>query len=193
MTGLQIFLLILGILIVITIIIIVILVAVGYFGTQQINKTLQGNFSFRPLSNSSQHVTSSSAGGVTGATGPNIGDTLVLSSSTSVPCADYSWVLSNNFLQLGGLNATVIPSGPTGATGPVDNSSIVLSGVTGATDLNQWVFKDDLLRWCLKNKQDFCMKNSNGTVVLGQTSFSSITQPEFGWVPEAAIKSPLCM
>lgn len=190
MTGLQIFLIILGILIVITIIIIVILVAVGYFGTKKINEILKGNFSFRPLTNSSQHVTSSSS--IAGPTGPNIGDTLVLSSSTSIPCADYSWTLNNNFLQLGGLIATVIPAGVTGATGPTDGASITLAGPTGANNLNQWTFKDDLLRWCLLNNQNFCIKNSGGTLVLGETSFSSITQPEFGWVPETAITSPLC-
>jgi len=188
MTGLQIFLIILGILIVIAVIIIVVLVTVGYFGTKKINEILKGNFSFRPLTNSSQHVTSSSS--VSGPTGPNIGDTLVLSSSTSIPCADYSWTLNSNFLQLGNLTATV--SGPTGATGPTDGASIILTGPTGANNLNQWTFKDDLLRWCLLNNQNFCIKNDNGTLILGETSFSSITRPAFEWLPETAITSPLC-
>ena len=184
MTGIEIFLLIFGILIVIIIIIIVILAALGYFGTKKINQILQGNFSFAPLTSRSQHVTSVSHPS-------KANDTLVLSTSTTIPCSDYSWKLTNNFLQLNNFNATVIP-GSTGATGPSDKDAIQLQGPTGANDFNQWVFKDDLLRWCLKSNESLCIRNNSGTLELGQTSFSSITQTGFEWIPENELVSPAC-
>jgi len=165
------------------------LAALGYFGTQKINKILEGDFSFSPLTSSSQHVTSSS-------NPPAANDTLVLSTSTTIPCSNYSWKLTTDgLLQLNSLNATVVP-GPTGPTGPSDKDAIQLvappASGTVTNNFNQWVFKDDLLRWCLKSNESLCIRNNNGTLELGQTSFSSITQTGFEWIPKNALVSPAC-
>ncbi len=179
MTGLEIFLIIIGVLIVIGIII---AIAV-YFGVRTIQKNigkiLAGPFSFHPTSDSSRFVTSN---GATNKKTPASGDTLVLSSSTSVKCEDYEWNFKDNFLELGTANLVAVAESTTTGT------PIKLAAKGAAGDLNQWVFSDVEFTWCLKSNNKLCMFNSPNNLTLENLSLNAA----FAWTPTDALKTPAC-
>ncbi len=211
MSGLEIFLIIFGILIFIGIMIVIILAIAGFFVEKSISKLLDGTFSFSPANDKSKFVTSS---GLT--TKPKKGDTLVLSSSSTVSCEDYAWTFKDNFLELGTTGLVATAPSPTTSTTPVSTTPVTTSTTTtpvsttpvsttptpvpttgtaitledkgSVNDRNQWVFNDLGFTWCLKSNNKLCMFNKSDTLTLENESISE----GFVWILGDAIKSPTC-
>lgn len=180
MTGLEIALIVFGIIIFIGIIIVIILVAVGVFETKQISKILSGTFSLHPLNDSSKHLTTSS---VVANKTPAEKDTLVLSSSSTIKCEDYGWVFKDNFLELGTTGLVAV------ATDPVTSGTeITLAKKAAASKTNQWEYNDAGLTWCLKSDNSFCMFDKADKITLERRSINT----GFSWVPVDGLVPPAC-
>lgn len=179
MTGLEIALLIFGILIFFGIVIVVILIAAGVFETKKINKILSGNFSLHPLNDSSKHMIF--AGAPTNKD-PAAFEDIILSSSSTVDCKYYDWVFKDNFIELAGTN--LILQSETLDSG----SRIRLQPKKDVFQRNQWKYDEAGLTWCLVSNDKLCMFNQSDKLILDDLSVNT----GFSWIPVEALKPTAC-
>ena len=194
MTGLEIFLIIFGIIVLIGVIIIIILVAAGVIGSKESTEVITGPFSMHPVTNPKTHLT------VKTAVSPSTNDVskynLVLSNSTSISCTDYTWVYNSDTQTLTWKGVPDSPANVVVATSATENAQIRIIEASKVTDasLSQWIFDPKDFTWCLAStvnsntSKKMCMFNMNGNIVLKQLALNT----NFAWRPVKAITSPTC-
>lgn len=184
MTGVEIFLIIFGILVFIGIIIVIALLATGYFVSENIDKTLAGSFSIRSDADKTKYITTTSA--INSKT-PASGDQLAVSDPKNITCQYVRWQLQNGLMPLGE-TGLIAQAPPTSGTQPISGTPVTVASNNGATDYNQWIFNKAGGLFCLSKYPDFCMVNDNNLVTL-QNKQANIN---FLWFPEPALQTPTC-
>ena len=194
MTGLEIFLIIFGVIVLIGIVIIIILVAAGVIGSKDSTEAITGPFSMHPVTNPKTHLT------VKQAVSPSTTDitkyNLVLSNSASISCTDYTWVYNTDAQTLTWKGVPDSPATVVVATSATDNAQIKIMEASKVTApiMSKWVFNPKDFTWCLASTvnsnttKKLCMFNMNGNIVLKQLALNS----NFTWRPVKAIISPTC-